>query len=152
MKSETVKIEEIARKLSAENNLILVDVVLRGSPASRVVEIFIDGERNISAEDCALFSRQMLKIIEQENLFKSGFRLDVSTPGIERPLKYLKQFPKHINRNFEIIYSENDEKKKITGKLLAVEDNSLYFSTKESESLKIDFNRILQARVLISFS
>jgi ribosome maturation factor RimP len=92
------KIVSVAEQAIADSNLLLIDIVLRGNEQHRVIEIFIDGETNVSAETCAEISRQMTKIINDENLIESAYRLDVSTPGVERPLKFFTQYKKHINR------------------------------------------------------
>jgi len=145
------KIKQIAEKEAENKNLFLVDFVIRGSSNAKIVEIFIDGEKNISAEDCADLSRRLNYRLDQLPDSNKILRLDVSSPGVDRPLKFLKQFPKHINRKMEIEYLENNATKKITAKLTSVENENLFFSAKNSE-IKINFNSIISAKVLISFS
>ena len=97
-------IREIAEQIAEQNNLFLVDFIVRGSEFSRVIEVFIDGEINVSADECALDSREICKHIDEKELLKT-YRLDVSSPGVDRPLIYLQQFSKHMNRLFEIEFS-----------------------------------------------
>ncbi|MCX6168841.1 MAG: hypothetical protein NTX65_05855 [Ignavibacteriales bacterium] len=139
------RIEEIVKA----HGFILVDLVLRGDNHLRIIEVFIDGEKGITAVDCANVSRDLNEVIELENLAGSNYRLDVSSPGAERPLKFLIQYIKHINRKFEIEYLEDGEKK-LTAKLIRIEGEDLYFAVKEAE-YKINFNSITNAKVLISF-
>ena len=96
-------------------------------------------------------SRELNEIIESENLIKESYRLEVSSPGVDRPLKFLKQYPKHINRNFEVVYKAADSDAKFIGKLISVERDELTFQTKDKNIL-IKFNQIIEAKVLISFS
>ena len=112
--------------------------------------MFIDGEKGITSEDCSDVSRTINEAIQAEGLIESNYRLDVSSPGVDRPLKYLVQYPKHINRNFEITYKVGEENKKLNAKLLRIEGNQLYFSEKNSEH-NIKFEDIVRAKVLISF-
>jgi ribosome maturation factor RimP len=114
-----------------------------------VIEVFIDGEKNISAEDCALVSREITKQIDENDLVKS-YRLDVSSPGVERPLIYLKQFSKHINRIFEVEFNINDSSSKFKGKLISIEDELLTFQA--NKEIKIKFKDIIKAKVLVSFN
>ncbi len=140
------KIEEIVQSL----NFLLIETNIRGDNHLRIIEVFIDGEKGINSEDCAAVSRAINDSIENENLIESSYRLDVSSPGVERPLKYLAQFPKHVNRKFEITYIEDNEEKKMIAKLVRVENDQLFFEEKKSE-YKISFSDIVKAKVLISF-
>lgn len=147
-KENIIKISnEIAEKLG----FFVIDVSFRGDQRKRIIEIFVDGEKNVSAEDLANISREINKVIEDQELIKESYRLDVSTPGVDRPLKYLKQFPKHINRNFEITFNSDDQLKIITGKLIAVEGDTINLLS-DKNNIIIKFNSIIKAKVLISFS
>ena len=92
----------------------------------------------------------MIGAIEERELLKSQYRLDVSSPGVGRPLIHLKQFPKHINRKFEITYNSDGEKKKTAGRLKEIDgENLIFFSNKE---IKINFPDVIKAKVLVDFS
>jgi len=138
---------EIAEKLG----FFIVEISFRGDQRKRIIEVFIDGEKNVSADNLAEISREINSVIEIQNLIKESYRLDVSTPGVDRPLKYIKQFPKHINRNFEITYNTGNEIKTITGKLLSIESDELTFLSGKNQII-IEFKNITKAKVLISFS
>ena len=144
-------IEEISKKIIEENNFFLIDFIVRGNTNNRVFEIFIDGEKNISADDCAKVSREVNKVIEDNQLISSSYRLDVSSPGVDRPLIYLKQYTKHIGRKFEVSFSQNDITKKIIGTLKNIEADNLSFEVNKQE-LIINFNNIKKAKVILSFS
>ena len=142
-------IRKIAQSVAEENDLFLIDLVVRGLENNRVIEVFIDGEKNISAEECALVSRQMTKIIDEEQLL-SSYRLDVSSPGVDRPLIYLKQFSKHINRLFEVEFKTGASTSSFKGKLISIEDEILSFAA--GKEIKIKFEDIIKAKVLVSFN
>ncbi len=145
-------ISKIAAGKSEDYGFFLVDIIFRGNPNNRMIEIFIDGEKNVSADDCAEVSREIEEQIESLGLIDSSYRLEVSSPGVDRPLKYLKQYPKHINRKFEISYKPNDETKKLVGKLLRIEGENLVFQSDQKNEIIINFNNIKKAKVLVSFS
>ena len=142
-------IREIIQQVVDRNNLFLIDFIIRGSETSRVIEVFIDGEINISADECALVSREISKQIDEIGLLKS-YRLDVSSPGIDRPLIYLKQFPKHINRMFEIEYKSSGLSSTFKGRLVSIEDEVLTFQT--NKEIKLKHTDIITAKVLVSFN
>ncbi len=148
-KMEKSKILEKFEEIVASEGFLLIDLVIRGDDKLRIIEIFIDGENAVTADDCMRVSRLIEKAIDSENLFKN-YRLDVSSPGVDRPLKYLVQYNKHINRKFDVSYKEDDKIKKITGKLIRIDGNQLIFQEKNQE-IKINFEDIVKAKVLISF-
>ena len=150
MNSLNEKILTIAQEVTAQKNLLLIDILLRGNERNRVIEIFIDGEDIVSAETCALVSREINNIINTDNIIESSYRLDVSTPGVEKPLKYLTQFKKHIQRKFEVEYKTDDKTGKFQGKLIDIQDDVLVFDC--GREVQIKFNRIIKATVLVSFS
>lgn len=142
-------IREISRQVAEQNNLFLIDLIVRGSELSRVIEVFIDGEINITADECALVSREISKQIDEKELLKS-YRLDVSSPGVDRPLIYFKQYPKHLNRLFEIEFKASGESSIFKGKLISIEDEVLTFQS--NKEIKIKFQDIIKAKVLVSFN
>lgn len=149
MNQNIENIREIAQQVAEQNNLFLIDLIFRGSESSRVIEVFIDGEINITADECALVSREISKQIDEKELLKS-YRLDVSSPGVDRPLIYLKQYPKHLNRLFEVEFNVSGESVKFKGKLISIEEDILAFQS--NKEIKIKFQDITKAKVLVSFN
>jgi ribosome maturation factor RimP len=141
-----IKIEEIV----SSKGFLLIDIIFRGDQHLRVLEIFIDGEKGITTIDCTNVSRAINEAFQAENLIEENYRLEVSSPGVERPLKYLVQFSKHIGRKFEVEYTDLEETKKLIAKLLRIDGDQFYFEDKNSE-VKISFQNIIKAKVLISF-
>lgn len=152
MESLKQNIIEFSSILVEKWGFFLVDVIIRGDNRKKIIELFIDSEKNLSAEDLSQISRELESYIENNNIVSGSYRLDVSTPGVDRPLKFLKQFPKHINRQFELEYNQADGTNvKYKGRLLSIQDDLLTFSDGKNE-IKILFNQITKAKVLISFT
>jgi ribosome maturation factor RimP len=146
------KIVEISSEIAEKKNLFLIDVIVRGHEKNRVIEIFYDSAENIDADTCASISREIEEQIEKNELIKGQYRLEVSSPGVDRPLLFSAQYPKHINRNFEVFYKEEGVEKKLKGRLKSIEEDDFYFETVKKELIKINFNNIIKAKVNISFS
>ncbi|MBI9071710.1 MAG: hypothetical protein JEY94_08935 [Melioribacteraceae bacterium] len=129
-------------------NCLLVDLLIRGTDTNRILEIYVDNDEGVSTKMCADISRELGDVIENENIISSRYRLDISSPGVDRPLKFLPQFKKHINRKLSVELNEHEEK--FEGVLLEVVDETLVFKVKNEEKV-INFNKIKTAMVLISF-
>lgn len=144
------KILKIIQNSISETDFLLVDTNIRGDQRKRIIEVFVDSSKNVSADDLAELSSKINESLsETEDI--GNYRLDVSTPGVDRPLKFIEQYPKNVNRNFELEYHFGDEVKKVKARLVSVNGNELTFNDGRNEFL-INYNQIIKAKVLISFS
>lgn len=141
---------EIIEQSVLKNNCFLIDVVFRGTQNNPVVEIFVDNEQGVTTELCSMISRDLSTVIEDQELLSPNYRVDISSPGVDRPLKYIDQFKKHINRKFEVVYQIEESKNKIEGTLRKINNDKLLFESGNSQ-IEIDFNSVKSAKVLISF-
>ncbi len=145
------KISDLISPILESKNFLLIDLIVRGDDRKRVIEVYVDSAENISAESLAILSREINNLLSNEESYLGNYRLDVSSPGVNRPLKYLAQFPKHINRVFEVEYKTENESKKIKAKLVSVNGEELVFDDGKNQFI-LNFNQIIKAKVLISFS
>jgi ribosome maturation factor RimP len=146
------KIENKAKEILEEKGFFLIDFVWRGSEQRPVLELFMDNARGITTDDCYEVSRELEKFIDENELLRQ-YRLDVSSPGVDKPLVFAEQFPKHVGRNFEIEYTDDETEKHTEAKLIEAKGDNFVFETtgKGKEKIEINFNNIKKAKVLISF-
>ena len=87
------------------------------------VKVYIDGDQGISIEKCVQFNRALYKRIEEAGLFPGGdFSLEVSSPGLDEPLKLHRQYRKNIGRQVELVLQDGS---KIEGRLLEVSEDGI---------------------------
>jgi ribosome maturation factor RimP len=148
---------DIKKKILAEvetivenAGLMLIDLDIRGNDNNRIIEVFIDADDFVTTELCSKISREIGDKFEVEEIITSKYRLDVSSPGTDRSLKYLRQFKKNINRMFEIKVEENGQNKKFTGELTEINNEILSFKVNK-EIISINFSNIKSAKILIRF-
>jgi ribosome maturation factor RimP len=126
----------------------LIDLVVRGERGTRVVEVFIDSEAGITSDTCTAVSREVGKAIDGEEELGGAYRLDVSSPGISRPLKFPWQYRKHIGRRLQVTLQPGQETATQTGKLIAVEDTAIVLEPdSRKEELRIPFADIQETSV-----
>ena len=122
-------------------------------------EIMLDmaqGRTRLPIEACTRINRALYKQIDEKVLFENGdFSLEVSSPGVDEPLKMLRQYKKNIGRKLEVVFTDDSKKE---GKLVAVDENGIQLEYTEGKNKKavihtkeIAFSDIKQATVLISF-
>ncbi|PKL88525.1 MAG: hypothetical protein CVV23_09810 [Ignavibacteriae bacterium HGW-Ignavibacteriae-2] len=142
-------IQEI-EKIVQKHNFFLIDLIERGNVNNPVFEFYIDGTEIVTIENCAQISREIRNLLETESSVSEKYRIDVSSPGVDRPLKFIEQYHKHIGRKFELKFKLENQTKKITVDLVSVLDNKLNFKNANEDYL-IDFDTIMSAKVLITF-
>jgi len=142
-------ISEKIKNIVEQLGFLLIEINFRGNDNDLVLEIFIDNEVGIITSDCVDVSRACGDLIESENLIESKYRLDVSSPGIDRPLMYIQQFQKNIDRFFELEF-EGQVVEKFVAKLLDVNNEILKFQI-DNKIEEVNFNNIKSAKVVVRF-
>ena len=143
------KITELADSVAGQNAVDIVDVELAGSSRKPLIRIFIDRENGVTLEDCERFSRALSALLDVEDPIPSAYVLEVSSPGLDRPLKKLRDFERSTGKLVRIITREMIEKQNIfRGRITRVEGDAitLLFDDKEIE---IPFGQISKARLEI---
>ena len=143
---------EISQKLQdaiEKLGYLFIDIDFRGDERSRILEIYIDNEKGIITADCVDVSRVCGNLIEEENLIESKYRLDVSSPGTDRPAKFIQQYKKHIGRNFELEF-EDQVSEKFNGKLMDVNNDILKFEI-DKKIEEVNFKNIKSAKIIVRF-
>ncbi len=143
---------EISQKLQdaiEKLGYLLIDIEYRGDDSNRILEIYIDNEMGIVTADCVDVSRACGNLIEDENLIESKYRLDISSPGTDRLIKFVQQYKKNIGRSFELEF-EDQLAEKFEGKLIAVSDEILKFEI-DKKIEEVNFNNIKSAKIIVRF-
>ena len=143
----------IAKLLPATEDIFLVSVRIK--PTNNI-KVFLDADTGLNIDKCVKINRAMYRTIEEEGWFPDGnFSLEVSSPGIDEPLKLIRQYIKNIGRNVEITLIDETKKE---GKLLAVTEEAITIEYTEGKNKKavtltkeIPFDKIKQTIVLIAF-
>lgn len=137
----------------------LVDQVVRGlgyelvdfetSPRGRLLRVFIDIERGITVDDCAAVSNQLSRVFEVENIDYD--RLEVSSPGLDRPLKKLADFDRFSGNEVQVrLRMPVGNQRNFAGVLNGVVGGEVRLSTEKGE-LAFPFEEIEKARLVPRF-
>lgn len=150
----TTEIRKIAQSLLKDDAHFVVDVVasFKGNPGK--VLVTVDGDKGIGIDDCADLSRDLSKVLDETNLIPGAFNLEVSTPGLDQPLKSKRQYVKNIGRNVRVRLANKMEE----GKLTTVDDTGIQLvqtigsgKKQEEKTVEIPFDKIDKTIVLVSF-
>src|SRR6185312_11595217 len=103
--AEIVKIEEFVKQIIKNSeNLFLVEV--KSAPGNKIT-VLLDGDNGITIDNCTSVNKALYKFIEETALFgNNNFSLEVSSFGVDRPLKLLRQYKKNISRTVEVVLND----------------------------------------------
>lgn len=137
-----------AKEHAARHGAEVIEVVIRGDRSRRVVELYVDTADGVSLDLCREISKTLKEEIEEKSLIAGSYRLDVSSPGIDRPLRFSWQYKKHIGRTLELTYQAEEGKRTVLGRLLEVDDQGIVVQTgKEPVTHRIAFPALMETKV-----
>lgn len=145
------RIKEIAEEAIEDNPaLFLVDVLIKGSNGNQKLLLFVDGDNGVTIDDCSRISRRVGSVLEEEDLIAGKYFLEVSSPGLDHPIKLKRQYQNNIGRKLEVKKLDGEI---VKGKLLNVgsEDITLEIISKEKEERLMSFKEINQSKIEVSF-
>ena len=116
-----------------------------------ILRIFIDHENGINVDDCASVSHQVSGILEVEDPISSQYTLEVSSPGLDRPLFTLAHFQQFVGKNVELrCHVGVDGRRKFKGELVAVEDEQLILKV-DNQDYTVEFSDVDKANLVAEF-
>ncbi len=148
------ELERLTAKVIAGAGLELVELSLRGSSKRRVLRLDIDreGPGGVELEDCQRVSKHMGSALEEAGLIRDSYVLEVSSPGIDRPIRTDDDIRRNSGRRIQIETTEPIEGRKVfAGVLVGGEADWLEIRIDDREVLKIPRDRIQMARQEASF-
>ncbi len=139
------KIEELAAPFLHPMDAFIVDIQVVPDEQRKVVQLFIDTDEGITIGQCSELSRQMSAALELQDVVPNSYILEVSSPGLKKPLKLLRQYKKNIGRQFRVRFKKDDGVEEIVAKLAGVENELLTFVAGKNEICAIPFNEIIES-------
>jgi ribosome maturation factor RimP len=151
-KTSTVDlIEELITPSVQESGMELVDVDFVKEGGSWYLRIFIDKPGGIGIEDCSYLSQKIDRLLDEKDPIPQAYHLEVSSPGIEKPLKKLSDYNRFTGSLAVITtFVPFDGKKKITGRIVAARDDNIVLDFDGNE-LTIPFTQVASARLKAEF-
>lgn len=147
------RVENIVKEPIEKLGYELYDVLYIKEGKNYTLRIVIDKEDGIDLEDCEKVNNAITDLLDDEDLIKEQYFLEVSSPGIERILRKDWQLKKFIGSNVEVNMFKKDEnnKKEYIGILKEVSEDELILEIETEENIKIDRKNISQVKTVYEF-
>lgn len=142
----------ITEPIVDELNMEIVDIEYIKEGPHMYLRIYIDKDGGVNLDDCQKVSEQVSEILDEKDPIPDNYFLEVSSPGIDRPLKNDKDLKRSIGKDVEIsLYKAVDGKKKLTGQLLNYDDDNIYIKNEDSSESAIERNLISKINLAVNF-
>ncbi|HJV65696.1 MAG TPA: ribosome maturation factor RimP [Geomonas sp.] len=152
------RVTQIAGEILSPLGMGLVDVEYKREGRDMVLRLFIEKEEGgISLDDCSQVSRELSDILDVEDFISENYTLEVSSPGICRPLKKLADYQRFTGKlvkvkTFELLPDEAGNKRKtFLGTLVAVEDGVIRLHLQEGQDAAIPLEKVAKANLEFEF-
>jgi ribosome maturation factor RimP len=137
-------IEDCVARLSAH----LIELAVHGHRGKIRVEVFIDAEQGVTSDLCSNVSREVSDLIDRAGWIQGSYRLEVSSPGIDRPLQFDWQYRKHVGRTLAVKVRAPEGIVEHRGRLSSVRENGITLETAAGNApLELAFENLAEAVV-----
>ena len=151
------RIAEIAEPLVASLGLELVEIEYKREGRAMVLRLFVDREGGVTLDDCAKVSRELSEILDVEDFVRDHYTLEVSSPGLNRPLTRESDYMRFKGRlvkvrTFELLPDDaGNQRKTFTGELLGLDNGIVRLKLKEGQSAGIPLGKVAKANLEFEF-
>lgn len=146
------KTEEFLLPLMEEHHFELVDVEYVKEAGNWYLRAYIDKEGGITVDDCETVSRRLGDWLDEKDFIADSYILEVSSPGLGRPLKKEKDFKRSIGKDVDIkLYKPLNKKKDYTGTLVSYDKETVTINQEDGTELVLNRPEIALIRLAFDF-
>ena len=144
------RVREFAESLLPGLGLELFDIQFRREGHGWVLRLIIDKPEGVSLDDCSRVSRETGDFLDVEDLIEQQYHLEVSSPGIERPLRSLQECRAHLGKKARFkLRQAIDSERVIIGRIERVEDELITVLSEQQKTYELDWSLINKARLAL---
>ena len=150
--TDTTEIARLIEPAVKGMGLDLVRVAMIGGKSDPTLQVMAErpDTRQLTIDDCETLSRKLSDILDEADPIEEGYRLEVSSPGIDRPLTRRSDFADWAGHEARIKFAEPvDTAKQVSGDIIGIEGDTIRIATPKGERT-VDFNNIASAKLLLT--
>jgi len=130
----------------------LVRVAMIGGASDPTLQVMAErpDTRQLGLGDCETISRRLSEIFDEKDPIDGGYRLEVSSPGIDRPLTRLQDYADWAGHQARLTLAQPSDRKQVSGTLIGVEGDAVQLTGKDGQPYSIAFPQIASAKLLLT--
>jgi len=145
-------IKALASQVVEGSHNYVVEVEVKGNVGDPLIWVYLDAmQGQASIEDCTRVSRELKLLMDAHEVYAEGnYTLNVSSPGLSRPLQDVRQYKNNIGRHAKIKTREEDKTMILEGKIVAADDELVQLQTKKNV-VNLAYSQILETKIIPVF-
>lgn len=155
MRSEVDKVLKLAEPIAGEFGLEVLEVELKGLPPRRLLRVFLDSStpsRAVTLDDCATVSRRLGDVLEANEAISGSYLLEVSSPGVNRPLRTPEHFRRVIGDRVRVRFREPcGGVRGLVARLVAADDGRLVLESEGGAVIETSVDNVERANLEFEF-
>jgi ribosome maturation factor RimP len=154
------RVRDAAARVAASYGLDIFDVELRREAGQQVLRVVLDrpgpnrtAEESVSLDDCARVSEELSTVLDVEDVVPADrYTLEVSSPGLDRPLRHADDYRRFAGRRAKIVLSEPvAQQTAFAGRVLGIEGADVLFESEGGKQVRLPLGLITRARLDVEF-
>ena len=153
------RVRELATRVAAAYGLDIFDVELKREGGQQVLRVIVDRpgpaakpEESVSIDDCARVAEELGTLLDVEDVMPGEYTFEVSSPGLDRPLRTAEDYPRFAGRWAKIVTSEPVQRQTaFAGRVKGIEGDDVLFESEGKKLMKLPLRLISRARLEVEF-
>jgi ribosome maturation factor RimP len=153
------RVRPLAIRVAASYGLEIFDVELKREGSQQVLRVIVDRpgpaatpEESVSIEDCARVAEELGTLLDVEDVMPGGYTFEVSSPGLDRPLRSADDYRRFAGRWAKIVTSEPVQRQTaFSGRVKGIEGDDVLFESEGKKLMKLPLRLITRARLEVEF-
>ena len=148
---KSVKLTNLLQPLVEDLGYEFVGLEQSSNPKNPVLAVYIDKEGGIALEDCERVSREVAALLDVEDPIPGHYNLEISSPGLDRPLFTLEQFDRFSGEIVQLsLFAPQEGRRKFKGRILGAQDGQVRLD-QDGEAVTLDMGNIAKARLVPNY-
>ena len=144
------RVREFADSLLPAMGLELFDVQFRREGHGWVLRLVVDKQEGVTLDECSRVSRETSDFLDVEDIIEHPYHLEVSSPGLERPLRTVEECQLHLGKKARIkLKEEVNSRRVIVGELQAVDKDEISVLGEEGDTHRLNWDNVQKARLTL---
>ena len=143
------RVRSLVEEVLAGTPYFIVECDVRGAPGAQAVDVFLDSDEALGVDTLARINREIGFLLDTEAVLPGRYRLNVSSPGVDRPLKLPRQYRKNVGRKLRVHHRKpgGDGNTETLGDLVEADDEAVEVAVSGAQRQRIPYDDILWAKV-----
>jgi ribosome maturation factor RimP len=139
---------EIVEPVVVSQGMELVELEFQREPRGWVLRLYIDRERGVNLQDCTAVSREVNDLLDVKDPIRHPYHLEISSPGLDRPIRKQKDFEKYCGHRVRVTLSEPGARRRVVQGILASASSGVIRLETDDGAVDVPVSAVSRARLI----